>query len=157
MKKKEWRNQFLIIGAIAILFISSLPVVIGDSQEFITDNFDENKSDNRASSTFYSNCLIFVSGKCNDVNGPLVWLIGAYCPLFKRTFTIYAKGQGDEALNVFIIGTKPLQIGTFYDYENIRLTITRARGLLYWAEKSIISKSNSLFAFCNAESILVTT
>jgi hypothetical protein len=157
MKKKEWRNQFLIIGAIAILFISSLPVVIGDNQEFNYNELEENVSNKSTGSTFYSNCLIFVSGKCNDVNGPLVWLIGAYCPLFKRTFTIRARGQGDEALNVFIIGTQPLQIGTFYDYENIRLTITRARGLLYWAEKSIISKSNSLFAFCNAESILVTT
>ena len=157
MKKEKWHKKLIITGAVAILFISSLPIVIGNDQNINKDNLDENGIKNFTGTTIYSNCLIFVSGKCNDVNGPLVWLIGAYCPLFKRTFTIYARGQGDEALNVFIIGTKPLQIGTFYDYENIRLTITRARGLLYWAEKSIVSKSNSLFAFCNAESILVTT
>ncbi len=157
MKKEEWHKKLLIIGAIAILFISSLPVVIGNEQNINTNNIDENEINNFTGTTIYSNCLIFISGKCNHVTGPLVWIFGAYCPLFKRTFTINPRGEESEVLNVFIIGTKPFQIGTFLDYENIYLQINRARGLLYWGEKSIISKSNSIFAFCNAESILVTT
>lgn len=156
MKKKRWHNKLLIIGAIFILFISSLPVAIGENYNFIIDESNDNEINNHEKATSYTNCLIFITGKCNDVNGPLVWILGFYCPLFKRTFTINARGEGDEVVNVFIIGSNPFQIGTFFDYENINLLIHRANGLLFWGQKSIISKSNSLFTICRAESVVVT-
>lgn len=157
MKNREWQIQLFVFGAVAILFISSLPFVVADNSNTVNDEVNEKKIVKAGGTTLYTNCMVFVSGKCNSVSGPLVWILGVYCPLLKRTFTIHARGQQSEALDVFILGTKPFQVGTFFDYENIYIRITRGNGLLYWGQKSIVSKSNSLFAFCKADSVLITT
>ncbi len=154
MKKKK--KKFLIIGVVAILFISSFPMVIGDNPNFDRDELNNDIINKQGSTKTYYNCRIFISGKCNNVIGPLVWLLGFYCPLLKRTFTINAKGQESEVLSVLIIGINPIQLGVFFDYENIYLFIQRANGVLFWGEKSILFKSNSIFVYCKAQSVTVT-
>jgi hypothetical protein len=154
MKKKECLKQLLIVGTVIILIFSSIPSVFGDELEKIKSSNDEKETYD--SSSVYNNCLVLISGKCKSVKGPLLWLLGFYFPLLKRSFTIQALDREDEALNVIIFGTNPLQIATLYDYDSIYIRITKAKGIFYWGDKSIISKSDSFFVLCRASSVFVS-
>ena len=131
-------------------------MVMGDNPNFDRDELNNDIINKQGSTQTYYNCRIFISGKCNNVMGPLVWLLGFYCPLLKRTFSVNANGQESEVLSVLIIGINPIQFGVFFDYENIHLFIQRANGVLFWGEKSILFKSNSIYAYCKAKSVTVT-
>ena len=155
MKKKECYKQFLTIFTISILFISFLPIVLGYEINIIEN--DDNEPNNPEKSLIYNNCIVLINGKCKSVRGPLLWLLGFYYPLLKRSFVIQAMNREDESLSVIILGTSPLQFATYYDYENIYIRITKAKGMFYWGEKSIVTKSDSLLVFCRASSVFVTT
>lgn len=154
MEKKESFKQLLIVVIVMILFFSSIPIVVANEPEKIKDINDEKET--YETSSVFNNCLILIFGKCKTVKGPILWLLGFYYPILKRSFTIQALDREDEALNVIILGTNPLQIGTFFDYDSIYIRLTRAKGIFYWGDKSIISKSDSFFVLCRATSAFVS-
>jgi hypothetical protein len=154
IKKKEYYRQLLIVTTVMILLLSSITIVVANEPGIIKEISDEKETNEKSS--VYNNCLVLIFGKCKSVRGPLLWLIGLYYPILKRTFTIQTMNREDEALNVIIFGTNPLQIGTFYDYDSIYIRLTKAKGIFYWGDKSIISKSDSFFVLCRATSAFVS-
>lgn len=152
---KKCFKKVLVIGAICLLTLPSIQVALGDTPGSELNDSNEGNVSNTGGSTHYKNCRIIVFGKCDTVIGPLVWLFGFYCPLTKRDFLIKASGGENESLNVLIFGGG--NFGTYYDYENIIIDLNKANGFLYWFGKSLLFKGNSIFTFCKAQDVWVTT
>ena len=93
MKRNKNIEKFLIFGMLCILLTASIPIAIGEKAEPKSDGSEE-AADVTSSETFhFSNCFIIVNGNCNTVTGPLVWIFGVYCPLFKRDFNIFTNNH----------------------------------------------------------------
>jgi len=156
MKKKKYCIKFLILGMICILVTASIPIAIGEKAEPKSDGSEE-AADVTSSETFhFSDCFIVVNGNCNTVTGPLIWIFGIYCPLLKRNFNILTNNGENESITVLVFG-QGLQLGAYIGQEHISVDINSARGLLYWAGKSVSSPGNRIFLFCRVADIWITT
>lgn len=152
MKNKKSYKIVIILLTICLL---TIPSVHGALQGNISDNrVDEEKSENARDSSHYTNSLILVFGKCDNVQGPLVWLLGFYCPIFKRNFRMIADDERNESLTAMILG--PGQFG-FFSKEQISIDIGGARGVLFYFKKSILVNGNNIIAFCKADNIWINT
>ena len=155
MKERRYFRKYFIIGLICVLVLASVPIAIGENIVAETNKCDEEKLE--SSNTFhFSNCLLLVTGNVDIVTGPLVWLLGVYCPLLKRNFNILASNREGESLNVFIFG-QGLQLGTYLDQEHIFIDINGARGLLYWAGKSWTNPGSAINLICKVNNLWITT
>ena len=153
MKNKKSYKILIILLTICLL---TIPTVHGSLQNNTSGKvIDEEKIENARDSGHYTNSLILVFGKCDNVVGPLVWLLGFYCPLFKRNFRMIADDERNESLNAIIIGPG-LQFGLF-STEKISIDIGGARGVLFYFKKSILVNGNNIIAFCKADNIWVNT
>jgi len=156
MKKKKNFIKFLILGIICILVTASIPIAIGEKAEPKSDGSEE-AADVTSSETFhFSDCFILVNGNCNTVTGPLIWIFGIYCPLLKKDFNINTNNGEDESITVLVFG-QGLQLGAYIGQEYISVDIDGARGILYWADKSVSSPGNRISLFCRAADIRITT
>jgi hypothetical protein len=153
MKNKKSYKLVIILLSLCLL---SIPTVHGALQGNISKSVvDEEKIENAGDSSYYSNSLILVFGKCDNVVGPLVWLLGFYCPLIKRNFRMFTNDERNETLSAIILG--PGKFGTYLFQENINIDISGARGVLFYFKKSILVNGNNIIAFCKAENIWVNT
>ena len=156
MKRNKNIEKFLIFGMLCILLTASIPIAIGEKAEPKSDGSEE-AADVTSSETFhFSNCFIIVNGNCNTVTGPLVWIFGIYCPLFKRDFNIFTNNGENESINVFVFG-QGLQLGVYRSQEHISVDIDGARGILYWAGKAASTPGNRISLFCRVNDIWITT
>ena len=73
-------------------------------------------------------------------------------PLFEKDFTIEAKGEVGERISLVVFGE---EFGTFISYENIRLEIHTAKGVLYWGGQSILFNEPWILAYVNAADLWV--
>lgn len=151
MNGKAYFKKALIIWAICVLILTSFPLALGKSSGPESISSEENNVSTR-DSKHYSDCKIIISGRCNTVSGPLLWLFGFYCPLLERDFKVEAKGELGEKLNVIVLSP---EFGTFISYEHIEIDIYSAKGVLYWGGKSIIFNEPRIFAYCNAADVWV--
>lgn len=140
MKKRMLRKS-IVIGVICVLMIVSLPSPTADVE-------------------YYSNSIVLIAGKSNSTSClGLWWKIGLYIPIVKRQFIIGANGEEGESLNVLILSTNH-GLAAYYDYEDIRIELQRARGVFYWGGKSLLlnnSEPPSVFVLCRAKILYVTT
>ena len=124
MKKEELFIKKLLICVICLLLISAIPVAVG-----VTIDIEEEYEKNPAGTDHFTDCVVWIFGKCNTVEGPSAWILGFFCPLKPRDFIIQAKGEDNESLYVFIRSNK---IGTYLGYENIKIDINNGKGFFFW-------------------------
>lgn len=131
----------LVIGVICVLILVSSPTITADVD-------------------YYDNSIVLIAGKSNSTSClSLWWKIGLYIPVVKRHFFIVANGEEGESLNVLIFSSNH-GFATYYDYEDIRIELQRARGVFYWGEKSLLfnhSEPSPVFVLCRATIVYVTT
>jgi hypothetical protein len=141
--------RFLIFVAIVLLVLSSMQATFGN-------NIDSNKTKivNGTGYEHYSNSVIIIFGKCNEVTGPLLWKFGFYCNLIKKEFTINAKEEDGEIIHLIIRGHDNFKF--LWRIENINVELKGATGILFWGVKSIIMDSPYIFARCKARDIYLT-
>ena len=142
-------RRLLILGAILLLVLSSMQAAIGN-------NIHSNKKKIADTGAFehYTNCVIIMFGRCNEVTGPLLWRLGVYCNLLKRDFTINAKGEFGETINLIIRGSDNFKF--LWGKENIRIELRGASGILFWGEKSIIVDNTLIILRCKAKNVYLT-
>ena len=148
MKKEEIVMKKLLICVISLLLISAIPIAIGE-----TLDTNEDYEKNQAGTDQYSNCFIWIFGKCNTVEGPLVWKLGFFCPLKPRDFLIQASGQDNESLYVIVLDAPS---GAYFSIENIMIDVDNAKGIFFWGGKSPFLNSNIIFVICKAENAWIT-
>jgi hypothetical protein len=148
MKVKSYLTKILVIEAVLLIILPTLPVGLSSSS-----NFQEKQISSKPTTDHFTNSIIIIIGKCNVVQGPLIWIFGLYIPLIKRAFYIRADGGQGEQLNVIIRGS---QFASYLDNENIMIDITGARGILFSGQKSILTNSTRIFARLKAENIWIT-
>ena len=151
MKGKAYFKKVLIVWAICLLILASIPLALGESTGSEHNSANEDNVNTR-DSKHYTNCRILIIGRCNTVTGPLVWLFGFYCPLVERNFGIKANGELGEKLNVFVISP---EFGSFISYEHIDIDIYNAKGDFYWGEKSLIFNGPTLLISCKATDVWI--
>jgi len=131
----------LVIGVICVLILVSLPTITADVD-------------------YYNNSIVLIAGRSNSTSClSLWWKIGLYIPVIKRHFFIVANGEEGESLNVLIF-SRNHGLATYYDYEDIRIELQRARGVFYWGEKSLLfnhSEPSPVFVLCRAARAYITT
>jgi len=149
MKGKAYLKKVLIIWAICLLILTSIPLALGES--FDSESFNGNIIVTR-DSKHYTNCKIIISGRCNSVTGPLVWFFGFYFPLIERDFKFEANSELGEKLNVIVLSP---EFGTFLSYEHIEIDIYNAKGVFYWDEKSLIFNQPLIFVYCQAADVWI--
>ena len=154
MKINNYREKKLVISAVSLIIIVSIPVFTNTTPASDLYNSEECQTSSIKITNFFRNSIIFVSGSCNRVTGPLMWIFGFYCPLLKRGFLITALGKEGEKINVVIKGEK---YATYYDIENINIQIRRANGILFWGGKSLLVNNTRIFALCKAAEVWITT
>lgn len=154
MKRDNYLEKMLVIVAICLLIMPSIPVVISDTSNSDSSDSYEYQNSGTGETDYFTNCIVIVFGKCNTVTGPLIWRFGFYCPLLKRSFWIIASGEEGESLNVIIRDDK---FATYYDYEEINIQLIGANGFLFWGGKSILFNNTIIFARCKANQAWVTT
>ena len=142
-------RRFLIFGAILLLVFSSLQAAFGN---YIDSN--KTKIANASSNDHYSNCVIIIFGKCNEVIGPLLWKFGFYCNFFKKDFTVNAKGEFGETMNLIVRGGDNFKF--LWGKENINIELKGATGILFWGGKSIIMDNTLIIARCKAKNVYLT-
>lgn len=143
------KKRFLIICTILILLLSSIQVVLGEN---IVSN--EPKKETTEINESFTDCIILIFGKCNDVSGPILWRLGLYCNFIRKDFTINANGEIDENINVIIRGGGSFKF--LWGKENIDIRLNRATGILFWGGKSIIVENNFIIARCQADNAFLT-
>jgi len=148
MKIKSHLKKFIVIGAILLIVIPILPAGFSSNTAI-----EEKQISNKTLSNHYENSIVVIIGKCNIVQGPLVWIFGLYIPLMKRTFTVKASGGEGEQLNVMVRGD---QFVTHLDNENIEILFSGAKGFLFWGQKSILTNSSRVFVRCKADDIWIS-
>ena len=148
MKGRIYLNKILVIEAILLIILPTLPVGLSDNS-----NFEEKQIISKPTTDHFTNSIVIIIGKCDVVQGPLIWIFGLYIPFIKRSFYVRANGGQGEQLNVIIRGS---QFASYLDNENIIVEINRATGILFWGQKSILTNSTRIFARCKAENIWIT-
>ena len=149
MKGKNYLKKILVIGAVLLMILSTLPVGLSSNS-----NFEEKQISSKTATDHYENSVVLIIGKCNIIEGPILWIFGLYIPLIKRSFYIRASGQQGEQLNVMVRGS---QFAIYIDNENIIVDLNVAHGIFFWGQKSILTNSTRIFARCKAENIWITT
>lgn len=149
MKGKCYLKKILVIGAILLMIMPILPVGLS-----INSNFEKKQTNLTTVTDYFEDSIVWIIGKCNVVQGPLLWIFGLYIPIFKKSFLVRANGGEGEQLNVIVRGSK---FAVYIDVENILVEFNGAKGVLFYGQKSIISNSSRIFARCKAENIFVTT
>ena len=153
MKKEKTIKLFIIFVTICLL---TIPSVQGfQENDFKTKVTKENKDVKAGLNEHFTDSIIMVFGKCDRVDGPLIWLLGFYCPILKRNFRIIADGGENESLNAIVIG--PGSFGSYFDLQNVWIDIRGARGALYYFGKSILADGNNIIAFCKAKNIFLNS
>jgi len=149
MKGRNYLKKILVIGAILLIIIPVLPVGLSSNS-----NFEEKQISSKITTDYYENSIVIIIGKCNIVQGPILWIFGLYIPMIKRYFYIGANGGEGEQLNVMVRGNK---FATYLDNENIQIELSGAKGIFFWGQKSILTNSSRIIARCRAENIWITT
>jgi hypothetical protein len=151
MKRKK---SFKIATIFLIICLLAIPSVQSSNRTNIEQKeIDEVNSESTGTNENFQNSIIIVFGKCDRVEGPLVWLLGFYCPLLKRNFRIIANGGQNESLNAIVLGRGSL--GAYFSRETMWIDIRGARGLLFNFDKSILVNGNNVIAICRAENIFI--
>ncbi len=149
MKGKRHLKKIFIIRAVLLIITPVFPVGLSSNSNF------EKKQTNLTTATDYlEDSIVLIIGKCNAVQGPLMWIFGLYVPILKKSFLIRANGGEDEQLNVIVRGSK---FAAYIDAENILVEFNGARGIFFYGQKSIITNSSTIFVRCKAENIFITT
>jgi hypothetical protein len=144
-------KKILAIGAIFVFVLSMIPIAVGETPEVFTTTPEENEPIPKGNEHF-SNCKVFVMGKCNYVEGPILWKLGFYANLFEKDFTIEAKGEEGEKLSAFVFAG---QIGLFLGYETMDIELDGATGMLFYGGKSLIFQGNRIIAFCEVQDLWI--
>ena len=128
-------RKWIVVGAILIFLLASIPVVNAN-----TDHF--------------SDSMIVITGKCNSVSSSALWLFGFKFMLNKKVI-VQANGEEGEKIHALIL---PYKIGFYFSQENILIQMEGATGLFFWGEKSLLLQKSSqrIFAFCKAGDIWVS-
>jgi hypothetical protein len=142
-------RRFLIIITICLLLFPSIQIVLGENKDSSVPN--KNKG---GYNEHYTNCIILIFGTCNDVTGPLLWRFGLYLNLLKRDFTINAKGEFGETINLIIRGGGSFKF--IWGQENIKIDLNGASGILFWGKKSIIIDSTHIILRCNVKNLYLS-
>jgi hypothetical protein len=155
MDDMKFLKKIVIILAIFLLIFPSVQGALNTNSVVKEKFLNEKNTPIKEDTDHFTNCIIVVFGKCDTVQGPLVWLFGFYCPIFKRNFRVMASGRENESLNAMVIGRGIF--ATYYSIENVIIDINRARGVLYYFGKSLLINGNNILAFCKAADIFITT
>ena len=150
----NYLKKLLVISAIFITVIASIPVVVSENISSYLYETEEMEIYQTKGTQYFGKCIIFIFGNCNRVTGPLVWMFGLFFPLLKRNFGIIALGEEGEKLNVIIKGD---EFATYYDIENINIQIRRANGFFFCGSRCLFVNNSSLFILCKANQVWVTT
>lgn len=142
-------KRFLMIFIIFLLIFTSVQVALGD-----TIDYNESKKMNTGVNENFSDCIIIIFGKCNDVTGPLLWRFGLYCNFLKKDFSINAKYEEGDNINLIIRGGGSFKF--LWGKEDINIQLNGATGILFWGGKSIIVESPLIIARCQVEDAYLT-
>lgn len=142
-------RKFLIFGAIILLVLPSIQSAFGNNTYS-----NETNITNASYTEHFTNCIIFILGICNEVTGPLLWKFGFYCNIFKKDFTITAKGEDVENIHVIIRGNDIFKF--VWGKEIINIEVKGATGFVFWGGKSIIFETTPLIARFKAKDIYLT-
>jgi hypothetical protein len=125
----------LTAAIFCLLLLNSLPVVHAE-----TDHF--------------TNSMVLIIGRSNSVSSPALWLFG-FKFIYNKQVIFQATGEPGEKISVPIL---PSKIGFYFGHENIYIQMEKAKGLLFWGEKSLFFQNDPprIFAFCTAADILVS-
>lgn len=154
MKRKKCFLQVLVIGAICLLLLPSIQGSMGNIPSSKPDEIQEDNDTETSETHYFSNCIVWIYGKCKSVTGALTWIFGIFCPLFKKHLNIRATGQEGESLNVIVTQDG---LGTYLNQENIMIDMRGATGILYWFGKSLILEGDTIFARCKVDDCWITT
>lgn len=137
-------KRFLMIFTVFLLIFTSVQVAHGD-----TIDYKKSKKINTGITENFSDCIMIIFGKCNDVTGPLLWKFGLYCNFLKKDFTINAKNEEGDNINLMIRGGGSFKF--LWGKEDINIQLKGATGILFWGGKSIIVESPLIIARCQVE------
>jgi hypothetical protein len=142
-------RRLLIFGAVFLVVFSSMHAALGN-------NIQSNKTKTADTVSFehFTDCVIIMFGKCNEVTGPILWKLGVYCNLLKRDFTINAKGEFGETINLIIRGSDNFKF--LWGKENIKIDLRGATGILFWGDKSIIADNTIIILRCKVKNVYLT-
>ena len=149
MNGKVYFKRMLIIWAICLLILTSIPITLGETSDSEITSPDDINSSSK-SVKHYTNCKCLIIGKSNHVTGPFLWKLGLYIPFFEKSFEIEANGEVGERLHVIVFGG---EFGTFISYEHIRLEIFKAKGIFFWGKQSIFLKEPWILAYVKAKNL----
>ena len=144
----------LIICVVSLLLVSTIPIVIGDTANIEANDVIDDNDILPLGTDEYTDCTVWIIGKCNTVEGPPEWKLGFYYPFNEKDFSFSANGEEGEGLQVIVRATSP---GIYLGHENIRIGITGAKGFFFYAGQSLLTQGNFLFVRCTAQVARVTT
>jgi hypothetical protein len=134
------KTRYRLIGVFTLTFffllLSAIPNVTAETQEF-------------------TNSIIIIVGKTNQVSSTALWLFGFKFMVNKRVVIQAYSGDG-EKINALIL---PPKIGFYLGHENIYIQMNRATGLFFWGGKSLLFQNSDpprIFALCKANYIYVS-
>jgi hypothetical protein len=144
----------LIICLISLILVTTIPIVIGDTANIEANDVNDNNDIIPLGTDEYTDCIIWIIGKCNTVAGPPEWKLGFYYPFNEKDFSFSANNEPDEGLQVLVRATSP---GIYLGHEDIRIQITGGKGFFFYAGHSLLAQGNFLFVRCTAQVARVTT
>ena len=108
----------------------------------------------QADTDHFSDSVALIVGNCNTVSKTGLWIFGLTY-IHNKEVTIQAQGEDGEKIHVLIF---PPNFAFYFSQENIKIQMDNAKGILFWAEKSLFFNNSSqrIFAICKAGDIWVT-
>jgi hypothetical protein len=109
---------------------------------------------NAVETDYYQNSLIIIIGQCNTVNKPVMWGLGLYIPILRRSFYIATNNQEGEMISIIV---KNEQNAFLISQENASIQMNGARGIYFWGKNSLIlNNSSALLVIGRARDIWIT-
>lgn len=104
---------------------------------------------------YYEQATVVVFGSCNAayVLG-FSWRFGLYIPTVRRTIYLDADEE-NVSLTVAVIKSNQ-GFGVYHDYDNMHVTLRKARGVFFWGGKSLLTTSDIIVGICNARSVSIS-
>lgn len=108
----------------------------------------------QATTVEFTESVILIFGKTNQVTSTALWLFGGKFMVNKRV-VIQANSADGEKINALVF---PPKIGFFLGHENIYIQLNRVTGLFFWGGKSFVFQNElpRIFALCKADYIYVS-
>jgi hypothetical protein len=149
MSKKSLLRQGVILVFIVVCSSFVIPIQVNALPE------ERCSSPLVAGHDYFEQATVAVFGSCNGayVLG-FSWRCGLFIPLVRRTVYLDAD---EENVSLTVVVLKSNQgFGIYHDYDNMHVTLRRARGVFFWGGKSLLTTSDVIVGFCNALSVSVS-